>query len=76
MHGRIPPLFGACPEPQTYAQVLDFDVVVWRFDELCKAGYPMVLASELAERGYIDLHEACELLREGCSVQLAKEILL
>lgn len=47
----------------------------WRFDELCRAGYPPDVAAVLAE-GLVDLHDACDLLKRGCPVGKALEILL
>jgi hypothetical protein len=52
-----------------------FDVIGWRFDELRRAGWPINEALQLAERTDVDLHEACELLAQGCSVEVALRIL-
>lgn len=50
--------------------------ILWRQEELERAGWPAVLALELAERvNDVDLHLACELLRRGATVKLALEIL-
>lgn len=53
----------------------DLDVVSWRFDQLTEAGYPVDAALVLAERATVDLHEACELLEKGASVDEALRIL-
>jgi hypothetical protein len=49
---------------------------VWRYDELVRAGYPPDVAAIIARRLVVDLHEACDLLRAGCPVDQALEILL
>ena len=53
----------------------DLDVVSWRYDQLCDAGYPADIAVMLAERGDVDLHTAVELLEHGASVHDALRIL-
>jgi hypothetical protein len=60
---------------------LDFDpeaerVFLWRKEELERAGYERPLARKLAESGYIDLHLATRLIRQGCPVDTALRILL
>jgi hypothetical protein len=47
----------------------------WRAEELERAGYSEDVAAELAMRNDVDLHYAIELLRKGCSPQLAADIL-
>jgi hypothetical protein len=47
----------------------------WRAEELERAGYPEDVAAELAMRSDVDLHRAVELLRNGCSPELAADIL-
>lgn len=56
--------------------VRDLDVVSWRFDRLTAAGYPVDIAVMLAERGDVDLHDACELLERGSTIHQALRILL
>jgi hypothetical protein len=51
-------------------------VRAWRLEKLEQSGYDPWLASELAERVEIDLHLAVDLLRRGCSQELAGRILL
>jgi hypothetical protein len=51
-------------------------VEAWRCGELERAGYPAELAEELAARADVDLHRALDLLRDGCSPELAAAILL
>ena len=51
-------------------------VVVWRRTELERAGFDRVAAEGIAERLDIDLHAATDLLRHGCPVETALEILL
>jgi hypothetical protein len=48
----------------------------WRAEELERAGYPARAAAELALRTDVDLHRAAELLEQGCSPELALQILL
>jgi hypothetical protein len=48
----------------------------WRMEELMRAGYDLVAAVELAARADVDLHGAVALLARGCSVELARQILL
>ena len=48
----------------------------WRAEELERAGYPVDVAAELAMRTDVDLHRAAELLKSGCSPELAVQILL
>ena len=48
----------------------------WRHEELERAGYDPESALVLAASHDVDLHEAVELLRRGCSVDLALQILL
>lgn len=47
----------------------------WREHALIAAGYPADDAIELARRNDVDLHGAVELLRRGCDVTTAVDIL-
>jgi hypothetical protein len=47
----------------------------WRLHVLIEAGYPLPLAERLAG-SEADLHTAVDLVRAGCSAQVAAEILL
>jgi hypothetical protein len=47
----------------------------WRAEALEHAGYDAVTALELAARPDVDLHRAIELLENGCSPELAVQIL-
>ncbi len=47
----------------------------WRLHVLIEAGYPLPLAERLAHSN-ADLHQAVELLKQGCRPELAAEILL
>lgn len=51
-------------------------VEAWRAEELERAGYPEQAAAELAMRPDVDLHRAVELLKRGCSTDLALQILI
>jgi hypothetical protein len=60
---------------------LDFDaeaerVLLWREEELERVGYGREMARDLAERAYVDLHLAMDLLRRGCPADTAVRILL
>ncbi len=47
----------------------------WRLHVLIEAGYPLPLAERLAHSS-VDLHQAVDLVRDGCTAELATEILL
>jgi hypothetical protein len=51
-------------------------VLLWRSDELERAGYEAATARDLAERTYVDLHRAIALLRRGCPAETAVRILV
>jgi hypothetical protein len=51
-------------------------VLLWREEELERVGYERGTARDLAERTYIDLHLAMDLLRRGCPADTAVRILL
>jgi hypothetical protein len=60
---------------------LEFDaeaerVLLWREEELERVGYERETARYLAERAYVDLHLAMDLLRRGCPAATAVRILL
>ena len=48
----------------------------WRIAELERAGYEPSAAKALGSRLDVDLHRAVDLLRQGCSPELALQILL
>ena len=48
----------------------------WRAEELERAGYPAQAAAELAQRTDVDLHRAAALIQQGCTPELALQILL
>ena len=50
-------------------------VETWRLHVLMEAGYPVPLAERLAQSN-ADLRLAVELVRSGCTPELAGEILL
>jgi protoporphyrinogen oxidase len=60
------------PENET---TRDLDVVSWRYDRLVAAGYPPNTAIVLADSP-VDLHQALDLLANGCSPRQALRILL
>ena len=48
----------------------------WRAEELERAGYSVRDAARLASRHDVDLHLAVDLVRQGCPVPVALQILL
>jgi hypothetical protein len=51
------------------------DVEAWRLRRLLDAGFPLLLARELAATPGIDLHALLGLLDRGCPPELAARIL-
>ena len=51
-------------------------VLDWRFEQLCRVGYDRGEARLLSRRVDVDLHQAVDLLRNGCPRELALAILL
>ncbi len=47
----------------------------WRLHVLIEAGYPLAVAERIAESD-ADLHEAVELIEQGCAHETAAQILL
>jgi hypothetical protein len=47
----------------------------WRLHVLIEAGYPMQVAEQIAESD-ADLHDAVELVEQGCAPETAAQILL
>ena len=47
----------------------------WRLHVLIEAGYPIELAERIAD-SEADLHEAVELVEQGCTPQIAAQIIL
>jgi hypothetical protein len=58
-----------------YASEID-QVEEWRHAELERAGYTPESALVLAASHDVDLHAAVDLLKRGCTVDLALQILL
>jgi hypothetical protein len=51
-------------------------VLLWRTEELERAGYDRRAARQLAGRADVDLHLAVDLMRRGCPEIVALDILL
>lgn len=51
------------------------EILSWRLEQLMLAGYGPGEAKFVARRGDIDLHEATDLVRNGCPPELAVAIL-
>jgi hypothetical protein len=51
-------------------------VLVWRFKQLCRTGFELELATTIAARMDVDLHEAIDLVEHGCPPELAGRIVL
>lgn len=49
--------------------------ISWRVERLLAAGFPAVLAGELARDTRIDLHALLELVDRGCPPELAARIM-
>ena len=64
----------ATPEATETEEVLR--VLVWRFKQLCRTGFELELATTLAARIDVDLHEAIGLVERGCPPETAGRILL
>ncbi len=47
----------------------------WRLHVLIEAGYPLAVAEQIAE-SEADLHDAVELVEQGCAHDTAAQILL
>jgi hypothetical protein len=47
----------------------------WRLHVLIEAGYPLAVAEQIAESD-ADLHDAVELVEQGCAHETAAQILL
>lgn len=65
------------PEENTASSRLSEEEQVygWRYQSLHTAGYSDAYAAQLAALLYVDLHQACSMLEQGCPQQLAVEIL-
>jgi hypothetical protein len=65
------------PTTETPVRLTEQELVEqWRAEELERAGYPPLAAVEIAARADVDLHRAAELIKNGCSPELALQILL
>lgn len=53
-----------------------FQVLYWRFAQLCAVGFEERAALTLATDPTVDLHQATDLLRRGCPAETALNILL
>jgi hypothetical protein len=51
-------------------------IEAWRMEALVRAGYTEDAATKLATRLDVDLHFAIGLVKQGCSPELALQILL
>jgi hypothetical protein len=52
------------------------EILDWRFEQLLRAGYDRDQARVVSKRLDVDLHQAVDLVRSGCSCELALLILL
>jgi hypothetical protein len=64
----------ATREPEVPAEIEA--VVLWRYEELVRAGFSTEDATEVACHFEIDLHYAADLVLRGCPSGTAREILL
>jgi hypothetical protein len=51
------------------------DVTEWRRCRLVEAGFPLLLATDLARTSSVDVHELLRLVDRGCPPDLAARIL-
>ena len=64
------------PTTETPVQLTEQELVEqWRAEALERAGYPAAAAVEIAARADIVLHRATQLLQNGCTPELALQIL-
>jgi hypothetical protein len=61
--------------PQVLDVEQDFDMLLWRFERLRRAGYHECAASDLAARRDVDLRLAEQLIARGCPQRTALQIL-
>jgi hypothetical protein len=59
------------PREAAFEEILD-----WRFEQLMRVGYDRDQALVVSRRLDVDLHQAVDLVRSGCSFELALLILL
>jgi hypothetical protein len=59
-----------------YTETEQQRIEAWRMEALERAGYDRRAAAILACRKDVDLHQAISLLQNGCSPELAVQILL
>ncbi len=52
------------------------EILDWRFEQLRRVGYDRDEAQLVSRRLDVDLHQAVDLVRSGCSCELALLILL
>lgn len=64
------------PQPVDVLERERDKLINWRLDQLLAAGYPLRTAKRLAEHPNVDLHQACNLLKNGATVRQAIHILL
>lgn len=75
--GRITVPMPKYQEALPQSQSEDEKVVSWRLHTLIsEAGYPNDIARQLAARLDVDLHQAVQLVLDGCTHTTAAEILL
>jgi hypothetical protein len=59
-----------------YREAAFEEILDWRFEQLRRVGYDRDQALVVSRRLDIDLHQAVDLVRSGCSFELALLILL
>jgi coenzyme F420-reducing hydrogenase gamma subunit len=52
------------------------EIVDWRFEQLLRVGYESRQAQVLSQRVEVDLHQAVDLVLNGCPPDLALKILV
>ena len=52
----------------------DVQLLAWRRERLAAAGFPLPLASRIAQDSRYDIHSLIELVERGCPAELAVRI--
>jgi hypothetical protein len=66
----------AISEQTTVAEEAVTQLLRWRYQQLCRAGFEPEDATVLATHTAVDLHRALDLVQRGCPPKLALQILL
>ena len=73
---KLIPMPEAIATPETAETDEILRVLVWRFNQLCRSGFELELATTIATRLDVNLHAAINLVERGCPPETAGRILL